>query len=132
MGARDIARDGEPEAGAAFVLIARVVEPQERLEHILAQLRRNARPVVVDRHGEPAVIAVAGDRDRRRKPPGVGDEIGEAAFERRRPHRDHRLAVERDGRAVPVTLGVGLELLSNADMSVGAGCSPRSPRAKAR
>ena len=64
MGAGDVAGDGEAEAGAAFVLIARVVEPQERLEHILAQGRRDARPVVVDRHREPAMIAMAGDRDR--------------------------------------------------------------------
>ena len=34
--ARDVARDGEAEAGAALVLIARIVEPQERLEHFLA------------------------------------------------------------------------------------------------
>ena len=30
VGARDIACDGEPEAGAAFILVARIVEPQER------------------------------------------------------------------------------------------------------
>ena len=56
---------------------------------------RNAGPVVVDRHGQPAVVAVAGDRDRRRVARGVRHEIGEAALERGRPHRDDRLAVER-------------------------------------
>ena len=37
--ARDVARDRQPQAGAALVLIARVVEPQERLEHFLAHVR---------------------------------------------------------------------------------------------
>ena len=36
MRARDVARDRESKPGAALVLIARVVEPKERLEHILA------------------------------------------------------------------------------------------------
>src|SRR5262245_35181497 len=34
MRARDVARDGETEPGAALVLVARIVEPQERLEHL--------------------------------------------------------------------------------------------------
>ena len=61
MGARDVARDREPETGAAFVLIARVVEPQERLEHLFAQVRRDAGAVVIDGDGEPAVVALTGD-----------------------------------------------------------------------
>src|SRR5690242_17477203 len=65
VGARDIARDGKPKSGAAFVLVARIVKPQEGLEHILAQRRRNTRPVVVDRHRQPTVIAMAGDGDGR-------------------------------------------------------------------
>ena len=109
--ARDVARDGEAEAGAALVLVARIVEAQERLEHLLAQVRRDARAVVVDRDGEPAVIAVAGDRDRGRKARGVRHEIGEAALERRRPHGDDRMAVELDIGGVAVALGVGLELV---------------------
>ncbi len=43
---RAIAR---PKPGAALILIARVVEPQERLEHFFAHVRRNARAIVVDR-----------------------------------------------------------------------------------
>ena len=52
-----------PKPGAALVLIARVVEPQERLEHFLAHVGRDAGPVVVDSDGQIAVIAMAGDRD---------------------------------------------------------------------
>src|SRR5262249_42552746 len=55
--AGDIARDGEAEAGAALILVAGIVEPQERLEHLLAQMRRDAGTIVVDGDGEPAVIA---------------------------------------------------------------------------
>src|SRR5688572_27231493 len=61
MRARDIAGDGEPEAGAAFVLVARVIKPQEWLEHFLAHAGRDAGTVVVDGHGQPAMIAMAGD-----------------------------------------------------------------------
>ena len=38
MRAGDVAGDGEPQPGAAFVLVAGVVQPQERLEHFLAHL----------------------------------------------------------------------------------------------
>src|SRR5438874_1300966 len=44
MRARNVARDRQAEAAAAFVLITRVVKPREWLEHLLAHRRRNARP----------------------------------------------------------------------------------------
>ena len=37
MGARDVAGDGEAEAGAGLILIARLIEPDERPEHVFAQ-----------------------------------------------------------------------------------------------
>src|SRR5215203_962523 len=58
MGARDVARDGEAEPRAALVLIARIVEPKERLEHFLALRERNAGSVVVDGDSQPAMIPV--------------------------------------------------------------------------
>ena len=82
------------EAAAALVLIAGIVEPQERLEHVVAQARRNARPVIIHRDGQIAMVAVAGDGDRGGEPRGVGDQIGEAALESVRPHRDTGIAVE--------------------------------------
>ena len=66
----------KPRPGAALVLIARVVEPQERLEHVFAHVRRNAGTIIVDRDGQPAVIAMSGDGDRGRKARRVGNEIG--------------------------------------------------------
>src|SRR6266700_6220360 len=48
MRARDVAGDRKSEAGAALVLVAGAVQPQERLEHFLAHAGRNARSVVVD------------------------------------------------------------------------------------
>jgi hypothetical protein len=85
VGARDIARNCESEAGAAFILVTRIVEPQERLEHFFAQTCRNTRPVVVNRDREITVIAVPGDRDRRCVACGVRDQVGETPFECRRP-----------------------------------------------
>src|SRR5580692_12298280 len=63
VGPGDVAGDGETEPGAALVLVARVVDAEERLEHFLAHLQRDARPVVVDAHRQPAMIAVPGDGD---------------------------------------------------------------------
>src|SRR5262249_1365192 len=68
VGAGDVARDRETEPGAALVLIARIVEPEKRLEHFLAHGRGNPGAVVVDRDGKPAMIAMPGDRDRSREP----------------------------------------------------------------
>src|SRR5207248_11302209 len=68
MGAGDVAGNGKTEPGAAFVLIARVVEPQKRPEHLLAHAGRNPGTVVVHRDAQPAMIAMPGDRDRAREP----------------------------------------------------------------
>src|SRR5579864_5788105 len=61
MGAGDVAGDGKPEAAAAFVLVARVVEAKERLEDLVAQMRRNPWTVVIDRNRHVAVVALSGD-----------------------------------------------------------------------
>src|SRR5580692_10148479 len=111
MRTRDVARDGEAQAGAAFVLIAGVVEAQKRLEHVFAQRRRNARPVVVDRDGEPAVVAVAGNGDGGGKARGIADEISDAALESCRPHRDLRLTVKAHAGAMAVAFAVELKLV---------------------
>src|SRR5216684_2515423 len=54
MRARDVAGNRETKPGTALVLVAGVVQPQERLEHFLAHVLRNARSVVVDRDGQIA------------------------------------------------------------------------------
>src|SRR5436190_24360520 len=56
MRARDVAGDRQPQSGATLVLIAGIVEPQERLEHFLPHFEGNARPVVVNRDRQIAVI----------------------------------------------------------------------------
>src|SRR5689334_3477578 len=48
MRAGDVAGDRKPEACATLVLISRVVEPQEWLEHLLAHVSRNAGAIIVD------------------------------------------------------------------------------------
>src|SRR5262249_40302242 len=89
--------------------VARMAEPQERLEHLLAQMRRNARAVVVHGYREPAVVAMSRNRDRRRMPRGVRHEVAKAALERSGPHGNDRMAAEVHTRLVTVALGVGLE-----------------------
>src|SRR5215470_4649824 len=111
MRARDVARDRKAEPRAALVLVAGMIEAQERLEHLLAQMRRDPGAVIVDSHGEPAMIAMANDGDRARKARGVGNEIGEAALERGWPHGDDRLAVEGDAGLVAVAVGLAAQLL---------------------
>src|SRR6185437_6866311 len=102
MRARDVASDRQAKAGAAMVLVARLVEAEERPEYVLAALGGHARPIVVDLHGDEAAFAAG----RNLRPPpialGVADEIGEAALDRQRPHRDLEIAVggKRHRRAV--------------------------------
>src|SRR4029077_20755091 len=91
---RNVAGNGEAETGAALILIACVVQSQERLEHVVAHRRRNPRTVVVSGDIDPAVVAMAGDRHRRAVAAGIGHEIGEAALEGRWPHRDFWRPVE--------------------------------------
>src|SRR5947208_304776 len=57
--AGDVAGDREAQAGAALVLVAGVVEAQERLEYFLAHVVRNAGAVVVDGDREIAMVAMA-------------------------------------------------------------------------
>src|SRR5215212_9876603 len=81
MRARDVAGDRKSQSGAALVLVAGIIQPQERLEHFLTHVGRNAGTVIVDRDRQIAVIAMAGDRKGIGMPRGVGHEIAEAAFE---------------------------------------------------
>ena len=72
MRARDVAGDGEAEAGSkAFLQRARFVALVERTEHIFALIRRNARPVVIDMHDQEALVAGRADLDVLAIPQGV-------------------------------------------------------------
>src|ERR1700733_4947768 len=75
MRAGDVAGDCEAQSGAAFILVAGVVEPQEWLEHPPAPAERNAWPVIIDGHRQVAMVAQAGDRNRVGVPCRVGDEV---------------------------------------------------------
>ena len=57
MRARDIARDRKSKPGAGLVLIARLVQAEEGLEHVLALLGGNAGPIVIDIDGQEPLIA---------------------------------------------------------------------------
>src|SRR5262245_54500419 len=108
---RDVARDGETEAAACFVLVAGVVEAQKRLEHVISPVRRYARAVVINRDGHVAVIAMARDGNCGAKASGIGNQVGETPLEGVGSHGGHRVTVELDLRPTPVALGVGLKLI---------------------
>src|SRR5262249_20701 len=72
---RDIARDGEAQGAARFVLVAGVVETQKRLEYLITPARRYAWAVVIDRDGHVAVIAVARDGNCRAKARRIGNQV---------------------------------------------------------
>ena len=126
---RAIAR---PKSAAAFVLVAGIVEPQERLEHFLAHFSGNARAIVVDGHGQIAVVAMAGDRDRVGVPRRVGDEVGEAALEGSRFHGHDRQAAKRHRCGVAVTLGIAAQFLQRHRHVGRLRDLAESPRANAR
>jgi hypothetical protein len=113
MRTRDVAGDGEAEARAAFVLIARLVETMEWAKHVLAMLGGDARPVVVDADRHEALFAGRPNDDRGRVTLGVGDEIADAALDRQRPHLDGEIALDLDLDARAVALGLGAQALEN-------------------
>ena len=75
MRARDVACDRKAKAGADLVLVARLVEPEERTEHVLAPFRGNAGTVVIDMDGQEARVAQGFDRQPVAVALGVVDEI---------------------------------------------------------
>src|SRR5215813_4315349 len=110
MRTRDITRDREPETGPTLILIARVIEPQKRLEYFLTQVRGDARTVIIDRNSEIPMIAVTDDCNRRCKARRVRYKIAEAAFESRRANGNDWRPVKNDTCPVSVALGVGPQL----------------------
>src|SRR4029077_17597037 len=107
MRTRDVARDRESQTSPALILVARIIKPQEGLEHFFTQSRRNSRPVIVHGNCEVAMIAVTGNGKRGRFPARVRPQIGQTSLERSRPHGDDRRAVKDDGRLVALTFRVG-------------------------
>src|SRR5690606_15064253 len=81
VAAGDVQRDGEPEAAAAFILVARAVEPAERPEHLRTHFLRNPRPVVLHGDRQLAVLASSADDHLAAVTAGITDQIGYAALE---------------------------------------------------
>src|ERR1700677_3029501 len=85
MGASDVAGDRQAESRIADVLIASLVQPQERPEHVFAMLGRNPGSIVVDVDRHEPLLPPRGDDHVAAVTLGVGDEIADAAFHRQRP-----------------------------------------------
>jgi hypothetical protein len=94
MGAGDIARDRQAEAGAAFIQIARFIEPEERAEHVLAFVARDTWPIIIDSDDQLIGGALAAQCDIVRMALGIGDEIGHQPLEGERFDRSRRRAFE--------------------------------------
>ena len=74
--AGDVAGDRQSKAGIAHVLVAGVIEPIERLEHVVAFGRRNSRPVVVDLDAQPVPLGRRADDDLIAETRGIANEVG--------------------------------------------------------
>ena len=133
MDAGDVAGDGEPKPGRAGVLVARMVEPVERTEHLLALGLRECR----DRRRRPRRTAShrwrsARDLDVVGEARGVVDEVGDGALEgmapQRHDQRAHRSTSMRDVLAPWAWLFTSLRI---SPISARTISSPESPLAKA-
>src|ERR1700677_911068 len=111
MGASDVAGDRQAEPRIAHVLIASLVQPQERPKDVLAMLGRNPWSVIVDVDRDETLLPPRGDDDVAAVALGVGDEIADAAFHRQRPDLDVEVPLDLDAEAAAVTRCVGAELL---------------------
>src|SRR5262245_58546073 len=78
---RNVTGDGKAEAGGFGVLVARVVEPIERPEHLVPLVFRDAGAVILDLDHERAVLTSGTHSDKVGESHGVVDEIGDGALE---------------------------------------------------
>ena len=86
----DLARDGEPKAGARDILPPAWIDAEERLEHLAEKLRRNARPFVLDEHPRLGFAPLDPDVSAPPVGRGIDHEIAQRAGkpEPVRPHAD--------------------------------------------
>ena len=105
MRAGDVARDGEAQARAALVLIARLVQAVKRPENVLAKSGVYSRSVVVDDDRQELSLPDRRNADIVRVTLGVGDEIADAALHRHGPNTDIKIASRLDAKARAMPLG---------------------------
>ena len=84
----DVEGDGEAKPGAAEILIARLVDAEERPEHVFAQAGGIPGPSSSTWIGQEALVPQRLDGDILGMDLRIADEIGEAALERVRPQGD--------------------------------------------
>ena len=106
MRAGDCARSREPQADAPGAFVARPLNAEEGLEHVLHLAFRDAGALVFDNHLQ--VVAVGRGSHHGASPVAhrVVDEIGEQPLERERPAREHKPPVEHEFRTMAGVDGV--------------------------
>jgi hypothetical protein len=75
MRTRNVARDCQPQPSATLIDVARIVEPHKGLEHFLALIGRNARPIIVDVNDKPAPFMNTAQRNTIGMAPSIGNKI---------------------------------------------------------
>ena len=97
MGVDDIARDTQAQPDSAAIQIARLIKPEKSLEHVLAPILGNPRPVVVDGDFQLMVAALRGKANMLGVTRSVAQQIAETAPE--------SVGAQSNGHA-----GIGLKL----------------------
>ena len=94
---RDVARDAQPQAGAAGFAAARTFEPDRRARRPLELVVRDPGTVVADADGQPGRPSSTAMSARSPYSDRVVDQVGEAALEQRRDAAIGRVDAARDG-----------------------------------
>jgi hypothetical protein len=81
----DLAGDGKPQARAGCGLAAGRVGAEKRLEHLIQNLGRDARPVVGDRDNRVVCFARKGDARAAAMGCGVQNQVAQGPLQRKRP-----------------------------------------------
>lgn len=76
--------DRQAQSAASGIAISRAVEPIYRLDHGLTLVGRDARPVIVDRHDQPAAFAGQGDNASTAMGESIVDQVAEKPLQRDR------------------------------------------------
>src|SRR6202789_2243605 len=127
MGAGNVACDCKPQAGAAFILVARLVQAIERPEHVLAESGVYSGPIVVDNDRQELSLEGRRNTDVVRVTLGVGDEIADAAFHRHWPNTDIEISsrLHTKARAMPLGSLPGPSR-NDAEVTMAGGSPPDS------
>src|SRR3984885_7047672 len=125
MRAGNVACDCKPQAGAAFILVARLVQAIERPEHVLAESRVYSGSIVVDNDRQELSLEGRRNTDVVGETLGVGDDIVDAEDHHLWPNTEIEISSRLHTKARAMPLGSLPEVFKyRCDVDLG-GCFPR-------